>query len=710
MMDPSWYLRRLSRMEPREIVGRAVTAARVRRWRGLLDAPPSTGSAWLPQRRFAAVLADDVLAAVPAEARTRLGTTADRLMDGYADYFGRTRDDLVSPDWSFDPRTGRRAPADAYAFDIDYRDEQAVGDIKQLWEPSRHQHLTVLAAQFALTGEDRYACRVADHLKSWWEANPPMRGVHWISGIELGIRLLSWVWVRRLLDGWPGAPDLFEDNPEALHHIRHHQRWLAAFPSRGSSANNHVIAEAAGQVAAACAFPWFPESPRWRTDALRLLDEQLQRNTFPSGLNRELATEYHGLVLELGLAAAVEADAAGVAVPESTWLVLMRMTDALAAVVDAELQPPRQGDADDGRGLVVDGDGTDRWASLLATGDALFGRLSWWPSAGTTDIRSPLLSALTGSHRLGADARFAGATRSAVRPEHRPSHFADAGLTILRVPPDDSEGEIWCRCDGGPHGFLSIAAHAHADALSVEVRHDGVDVLADPGTFCYHGEPEWRAYFRSTLGHNTLELDGEDQSTSGGPFMWTRHARSRVLVAHVQEHGVSRWRAEHDGYSRRGRPVVHRRSIELDSATRELRVLDEIESSRRHECRLAFHLGPQVTAELNGRRAMLRWQHRGRECTAVLDLPAELEWSAKHGSVEPPLAWYAPAFGRRTPTMTLLGTGSTESGAGAMSTVLRFDSQADPYRQDPGSMFEAAGSGPVCSPATSPRGRSEPAR
>ena len=72
-------------------------------------------------------------------------------------------------------------------------------------------------------------------------------------------------------------------------------------------------------------------------------------------------------------------------------------------------------------------------------------------------------------------------------------------MTILRGP-----GEIWCRCDGGPHGFLSIAAHAHADALSVEVRHDGVDVLADPGTYCYHGQPEWRQYFRSTLGHNTL--------------------------------------------------------------------------------------------------------------------------------------------------------------------------------------------------------------
>lgn len=106
-------------------------------------------------------------------------------------------------------------------------------------------------------------------------------------------------------------------------------------------------------------------------------------------------------------------------------------------------------------------------------------------------------------------------------------------MTILRGP-----AGIWCRCDGGPHGFLSIAAHGHADALSVEVRHDGVDLLADPGTFCYHGQPEWRQYFRSTLGHNTLQVDGADQSVSGGPFLWTRHARSRVLVADTSDAAV----------------------------------------------------------------------------------------------------------------------------------------------------------------------------
>ncbi|MFE7158869.1 alginate lyase family protein [Streptomyces sp. NPDC057636] len=654
-MSAGWYLRRLSRMGPREVGGRAGDAVRRRRWRSARPECPSVTGA-----RFTAVLPTGTIAGIPADAAKRLVAEADRLMYGHVEYFGVVRDDLDDPDWWRDPKTGRRAPW-GYAFDVPYRNEDAVGDIKQIWELSRHQYLTVLAAAYAVTGNERYAERVAEHLRSWWKANSPLRGVHWISGIELGIRLLSWVWIRRLLDGWPGAGELFENNPVAVNQIWHHQHWLAAFPSRGSSANNHVIAEAAGQLAGACAFDWFPASARWRAGALKSLDQHLRSNTFGSGLNRELATEYHGLVLELGLAAVAEADAADVPVPASTRLVLLRMADALAAVVDSRLRPPRQGDADDGHGLIVDGAGTDRWASLLATGDAVFGRLDWWPAVTGSDVRTPLLAALIRPYGKNE-------TASAMnRPAGRPAHFADAGMTILRSPAESGPEEIWCRCDGGPHGFLSIAAHAHADALSVEVRHDGVEVLADPGTYCYHGQPEWRQYFRSTLGHNTLQLDGSDQSVSGGPFLWTRHARSRVLTAGTSQQGVARWCAEHDGYQ----GSVHRRRVELTAMSKELKVIDQVRGSRRAEVRLAFHLGPVIAADLTGNRAALTWTRDGEDRSAVLELPGQLSWRAHRGETEPPLGWYSAGFGRKEPTTTLVGTGFAD-GAVEFTTALRF--------------------------------------
>ena len=146
-----------------------------------------------------------------------------------------------------------------------------------------------------------------------------------------------------------------------------------------------------------------------------------------------------------------------------------------------------------------------------------------------------------------------------------PRAFADAGLHLLRTPPGDGP-EIWCRCDGGPHGFLSIAAHAHADALSVEVRHDGVELLVDPGTYCYHGEPEWRSYFRSTRAHNTVEVDGENQVHEAGPFMWSRTRRRRRRRCDLGPAGRQTWTAHHTAYARLDAALWPRREVVLDGA------------------------------------------------------------------------------------------------------------------------------------------------
>ena len=262
-------------------------------------------------RAFRVTLPAGTADAVPATARAALLASADALMAGRWEVLGVERDDLVAPDWFFDPCSGRRAPSDVYAFRIQHRSEAVTGNVKQVWELSRHQHLTLLAAAYFVSGEERYAERVAEHLSSWWAANPFLSGVHWTSGIEVGLRLIAWTWIRRLLDEWPLVTDLFENNDHAVRQLYWHQHYLSEFRSRGSSANNHVIAEAAGRLVAADAFPWFAESPAWRAEAARDFQHELARNTFPSGVNRELASEYHGFVAELAYAAAVEADAAG---------------------------------------------------------------------------------------------------------------------------------------------------------------------------------------------------------------------------------------------------------------------------------------------------------------------------------------------------------------------------------------------------------------
>ena len=63
-----------------------------------------------------------------------------------------TRTDLDRPDWFRDPVTGRRSDPDQYAFRVDHRHEEQTGNVKQVWEIARLQHLTLLATAWALTG------------------------------------------------------------------------------------------------------------------------------------------------------------------------------------------------------------------------------------------------------------------------------------------------------------------------------------------------------------------------------------------------------------------------------------------------------------------------------------------------------------------------------------------------------------------------------
>jgi Heparinase II/III-like protein/Heparinase II/III N-terminus len=589
---------------------------------------------------FTAVLPPGTAARVPEEARKSVLAAADRLLRGEWETFGVLRTDLERPDWFRDPVTGRRSAQDRYAFRIDHRSEEQVGNVKQIWELSRLRHLTLLATAWFLTHDERYAQRVADHLRSWWRENPFLSGVHWTSGVELGIRLSNLAWIRRLLNDWPGVADLFEHDALALRQIRWHQQYLAAFPSRGSSASRQLITEAAGQLVASCAFPWFRESERWRRKSALLLERELSRNTLLSGICREPAPDYQCVVIELGFVAAVEADASGHPLRPATWARLCALADSVAALADKSLRPPFQGDSGEGRGLLLDAPTPNQWPSMLALAGALVGRQDWWPQP-PANVISPTVAALAGGRRqIGG------------RPSQRPSHFAETGITLLRT---NGKNEIWCRCDCGPHGHRGIAAHAHADALSVEVRYAGVDILADPGTSCYHGERAWRSFFRSTIARNTPGLDGRSQSGEGGFFPRVHHVHDREIEV-LDDGDIARWTAEHDAYALRDPSALHRRSVLLDRASRSIDIIDQIDGDS-HDISLAFHLGPDVHVELEESCAVLDWPAASASGAARLELPLGLVWSVHRGETDPILGCYYHGLGRRVLATALLGRG-----------------------------------------------------
>ena len=636
-------------MGPRELASRLRDEAVKVSWRRLKGKPVTGLDALDPTFREIGLAADELSDAPTIEA---ISAFSERLLAGRLPLFGREAQlPQTERDWFVDPDSARVAPMSDYAFDIDSRDPAVVGNHKFLLEPSRLQHATVLAAAWFVTGREVFAQLAGRQIQAWCEANPFLSGVHWTSGIEVGLRLVTFAWTRRLLKGWAGAADCFERSRLFRTQIYRHQQYLGSLSSHGSSANNHLIAELVGLFVGASAFPWFGESRSWRRTAARELQIEARRQIFADGLDREQASEYHGFVLELLMVAAAEDMTAGRLPAPQLLDCIARMADAWAAILDSRLRAPRQGDSDDAYGLLIDPpDRLRRPISLLAAAKPIVGASPWWPAI-DDDIRSNLFAALRRRMPVATEV-------GAGRPTRRPNHFAEAGLALLRdIEP--RVDEIWCRCDSGPHGFLSIAGHAHADALSIELRHGGVDVLADPGTYCYLADREARRYFRSTLGHNTLEISGRDQARSGGPFLWLNAPKSVLLEATGLDDGrIARWTARHYGYAKQMGQAVHHRSVVLDRQDRWILVEDRVQCDERLPVRLAFHLGPAIGASLRGGGAELSWLSEEGPRLARFSLPPLLAWRAWRGSLEPMLGWYAPCFGQRVPATSLIGEGT----------------------------------------------------
>lgn len=659
-MNAGWYLRRLRAMGPNEIVWRA--RDRLRQawwgWRYYARDTMPAGRETAGEKRFVGGIGRARASQAPAATRDNALAAADTLIEGSWKVFRIWRRDLVDPDWHLDVNRCVRVPSEPYTFRIRTHGGSLDFDTKYVWELSRHHHTTLLAMAFWLTGKDAYARRAADTVESWRSANPFLCGVHWSSGIEIGLRLIALTWTRRLLEDWPDKTAHFESSSSFRRLVYAHQWLLAHRMSMGSSANNHLIYEACGLFVSASAMPWFAQSEHWRDTARKILESEFARQTFPSGYNRELASDYNGFVHEAMVIALAEIALCGA--EPSLWIAELaaRAMHGLADIVDANGRPPRQGDGDDAHGLLLDAPDYDRWADLLSLGGDWFGTESWCSKREPQSLRGWLLGGFE--------------TRSLAAPSGLPRNSAasDAGLVILRQN-GGARDEIFCAFDCGPLGYLSIAAHGHADALAVELRCGGQPILVDPGTYTYAGtyagEPAWRDYFRSTAAHNTLELGGVSQSVSGGPFLWEQHARGRLVKAEglEDESDTAIAIGEHDGYAIRPFAGRHRRTVKLDRVRRRLEIVDDVSTRVPTPCRLFFHLHPSLACRVEGGVAHLEWEGgSGR-----LALPAGLSWRALRGCEDPICGWFSPSYDVKMPTTTLLGEGSVSGTSVFMTSI-----------------------------------------
>jgi hypothetical protein len=543
-------------------------------------------------------------------------------------------------------------------------DASRVGDIKYLWEPSRHLWLVPLAQAFEATADTRYSDAAVSLLDSWLEQSPHPLGPHWSSSLEAGIRLINWSAAWHMLGGDAA------DSPLRRTHAAFLARWIDSihwhlhFVSRNlsahSSANNHLAGELAGLYVGLCTWPRWHALNALRPEIRKRIHREALLQNAPDGVNREQATSYQQFVLDFLLIAGLCARAEGEEFAPEYWGRLEAMCGFIAAIMDSGGHVPQIGDADDGVACGIFMAGADNFASLLATGGVLFNRGDLAVAARVLDAKTVWLLG------AGSSARFDGLLREG-RPLPLPLRFEHGGYAVLG---QDACGprEVRIVFDGGPLGYLGIAAHGHADALSMLLSVAGLPILVDPGTFSYLANPVWRQHLRSTAAHNTVEVDGLSQSESGGPFMWTRQTHAR-WVRYEAESSVQTVAAEHAGYALRGQALLHRRTLRFDSSRSEILVTDELLGSGAHDLCLRWQASDQVQVELVGHRVRID----SPRATIRMELPADCMPGLVHATDADPTAWVSHHFEQRCPSVSIECRAASASLPLTWVTRIRYD-------------------------------------
>ncbi len=496
--------------------------------------------------------------------------------------------------WHVAPDTGKKWPQRFYS-DIPHGPGNPFGDVRVIWEPNRLQHLLALAIfyQNRHSSQPDTASEAASlavkQIRSWWHHNLPLKGIHYKSVMECGLRILSLCHTMDLLRDSPfvdkDAWNVF------LNIIYSHAKTISKRLSLHSSLGNHTVAECSGLLYAGLLFPEFKESDKWSKKALELLDAEAEHQILEDGGGAEQAFWYLRFIVDLYGCVVNLLHAKGLQVPESINKAVYRGTNFLAQVCLDKHYLPDVGDRDDG------------WALL--------------PYSDRVSLFEKGTRALTGAVCL------------------KSSGYTLAVSEKARV-----------LFDHGPLGMAPSYGHGHADALSVQFFFEKEPVLIDPGTFCYNCDAAWRAYFRSTRAHNTVCLDGYDQAHQLTPFMWARPYKTQLIYFSKSKRQVIVV-ASHNGYRRLANPVTHTRGLACLNDGMVV-VLDLLCGTGEHRVELNWHVAPDWKT-INTKKGVLLEKSGVR---IDLEITGG-KLSILKGASYPLAGWYSKIYGKKSPINTI---------------------------------------------------------
>ncbi|HOF89133.1 MAG TPA: heparinase II/III family protein [Armatimonadota bacterium] len=327
---------------------------------------------------------------------------------------------------------------------------------------NRFFHLPSLAAAYLETGDAQYADAARDYLLDWIRAHPTRADwaiAPYDNTLNLCIRAVQWTAV---LPVFVASPAFDDATVEAI--LGSLAAQLAFLSTHLAPGSNWRIAHVDALLTCGLSLPFLPGAADWRALAVRVLNDAYHRQILPDGAHIERTPGYHGWMTE---------------VFQRLWRIGRAMPE-LGLAMRAE-PIARMHDYHVGMAL---------------------------PNGSANGLHDSNSRRTGEPDRAGLDRRAA-FRREAGLPEELPptaQFFAAAGQACLR---DSWEPDaVYVTFDATTWG----GAHCHLSRNAVQLAAYGRHLLLDPGTLTYEVSDPKMAGGKSTRAHNTLNLNGWNQS------------------------------------------------------------------------------------------------------------------------------------------------------------------------------------------------------
>lgn len=464
--------------------------------------------------------------------------------------------------------------------------EVSGSDIRTVWELNRCQHFPLLGLAWRITRRPAYYEEFRRQLGSWLAANPGGFGPNWMSPMEAAIRAVNWLAALDLFDE-PFAAD-GEFRSRVLASLMTHGRFIRGnleirtTPGGRLVNNNHYFSNLLGLLLLGGAMPDGREGRSWRAWSRRRIEPEFLGQVHEEGSDFESSLPYHRLMMEMGTLAVLAALGSGNPPGRKALLRLQRGLRLLEDAVQPDGSLPQLGDSDDGRVLPLAGYFLPRNSR-----QEMWGRWRRLLFRGGEEIRDPSDACLFGEAQAAGRLPLSGADEE---PSPHFHAYPRAGWFFYRRDGD------YLGISAGAVGTAFTGNHKHNDLLSLVFWRQGREILVDPGTGCYRGDPALRDRLRRTGAHNTLGVDGEEQNRFFETALFGLRPDAFPVLQHwVWDDGTVCFSAGHTGYHRLPGGVTHERIVIFDEIDGALAIRDRLRSlsgknGPGHRFSSAFHL------------------------------------------------------------------------------------------------------------------------